>query len=287
MSSPPRVGLCRGAVRQRPACRTAPPKAPRPAAARGVWFAQVTYNRNPARCRTAAWRRLPFDPSRERIVALETTATTQAGFRNCCVRRRPLAARAVTAGRQRARPWEHSRRTPTFYTLKRSEPYRKRTIGKETSLTLPTLTNTKLAVLGLGYVGLPLAVPFTKKQIDSERKDIDRSAATIVNGAETLRGVTKTRSWSTEHELYVHVYYNDVRSTATKNHLYGRVRQLVQDAQKDPRNGKLKEQFDRYLIIRKSEKHDSGYTVNVRRILFPMTKRRRDIYHAFGVALPV
>ena len=83
------------------------------------------------------------------------------------------------------------------------------------------------------------------------------------------------------------MYYNDVRSTATKNHLYGRVRQLVQDAQKDPRNGKLKEQFDRYLIIRKSEKHDSGYTVNVRRILFPMTKRRRDIYHAFGVALPV
>ena len=113
-------------------------------------------------------------------------------------------------------------------------------------------------------LALPLTLSFTKKQIDSERKDIDRFANTIVNGAETLRGVTKTRSWSSEHELYVHVYYNDVRATATKNHLYGRVRQLVQEAQKDPRNGKLKEQFDRYLIIRKSEKHDSGYTVNVR-----------------------
>jgi hypothetical protein len=113
-------------------------------------------------------------------------------------------------------------------------------------------------------LALPLTLAFTKKQIESERKDIDQFANTIVTGAETLRGVTKTRSWSTDHGLYVHVYYNDVRATATKNHLYGRVRQLVDEAHKDPRNGKLKEQFDRYLIIRKSEKQESGYTINVR-----------------------
>ena len=113
-------------------------------------------------------------------------------------------------------------------------------------------------------LALPLTLAFTKKQIDSERKDIDRFANTIVNGAETLRGVTRKRSWNKDEELYVHVYYNDVRATATKNNLYGRVRQLVEEAQKDPHNGKLQEQFDRYLIIRKSEKQDSGYSINVR-----------------------
>ncbi len=118
---------------------------------------------------------------------------------------------------------------------------------------------------GLQFLlALPLTLSFTKQQIESERKDIDQFANTIVNGAETLRGVTKTRSWSKGEDLYVHVYYNDVRATATKNHLYGRVRQLAEDAQADPHNGKLKQQFDHYLIIRKSEKQESGYTINVR-----------------------
>ena len=43
-----------------------------------------------------------------------------------------------------------------------------------------------------------------------------------------------------------------------------RVRCVHFCCQSGSHNGKLKEQFDRYLIIRKSEKQESGYTVNVR-----------------------
>ncbi len=36
------------------------------------------------------------------------------------------------------------------------------------------------------------------------------------------------------------------------------------EAHKDPHNRKLKEQFDRYLMMRKPAKHARGSTVNVR-----------------------
>lgn len=116
----------------------------------------------------------------------------------------------------------------------------------------------------LFLMALPLTLGFTRRQIESERKDIDRLQNTIVCGADILRGISKERSWGRNHKLFVHVFYNDMKATVVKNRLYGHVRQLAQEAQADPGNGKLKEQFDRYLIIRKSENQESGYTVNVR-----------------------
>jgi transposase len=113
-------------------------------------------------------------------------------------------------------------------------------------------------------MALPLTLGFAKQQLEGERKDIDRLQNTIVSGADTLRGVSKERSWGPDRNLFVHVFYNDMKATAIKNQLYGHVRQLVQEAEADPRNRKLKEQFDRYLIIRKSEKQEIGYTVNFR-----------------------
>ena len=45
----------------------------------------------------------------------------------------------------------------------------------------------------LFLLALPLTLAFTRKRIDSERKDIDRFANAIVNRAERLSGVTRKR----------------------------------------------------------------------------------------------
>jgi len=113
-------------------------------------------------------------------------------------------------------------------------------------------------------LALPLTLGFAKRMIRSERKDIDSIQNTIVCGADTLRGVSLERSWSKEHNLFVHVFYNDLKATAVKNRLYGTVRRLVEEARINPDNGKLKKEFDHYLIIRKSAKHENGYTINIR-----------------------
>lgn len=113
-------------------------------------------------------------------------------------------------------------------------------------------------------VALPLTMAFTKQQIDAERKDIDRFATTIVTGSETLHGMTKQRSWMGGRAITVHVFYNEVKATATRTRLYGRVQQLVEAAESDPDDGKLQDQFRRYLIIRKSSTDPRGYTITVR-----------------------
>jgi transposase len=113
-------------------------------------------------------------------------------------------------------------------------------------------------------MSLPMTMGFAKRQLEAERGRIDTLRNTIVSGADILRGVSKERAWSKGRKLYVHVFYNDIKATAVKNSLYGHVRKLVEAAEADPHNGLLKKQYERYLIIRRSQKRESGYTVNVR-----------------------
>lgn len=49
-----------------------------------------------------------------------------------------------------------------------------------------------------------------------------------------------------------------------RENLYAHVTLLKQEAEKEPKNPRYLAEFDRYLIIRKSEKHELGYTVNIR-----------------------
>ena len=113
-----------------------------------------------------------------------------------------------------------------------------------------------------------LAVPFTmafaKNQTDSERNDIDSVDNTIVIGDDTIRGVTKERSWGTKHTLYTHVFYNAELACQTKNRLYGRVAELKAAVIKDPVNPKRDKDANKYLIVSKGEESDSGYTVDIR-----------------------
>ena len=113
-------------------------------------------------------------------------------------------------------------------------------------------------------LALPFTLNFTKKIIESAKKNINTFENTVVSGGDIIRGVTLERSWSKGKNVFVHAFYNDIKAAVTKNNLYGYVRKLVTEAELDPENKKLKNQFKHYLIIRKSSKRDSGYTVNVK-----------------------
>jgi transposase len=113
-----------------------------------------------------------------------------------------------------------------------------------------------------------IAVPFTHKfarnLVISERKDIDTLENTLVCGKDTLRGVTKIRSWNSDHKVYAHVYYNAKKATSIRDDLYAEVATLHERASADPEKYVNHPAYKKYFIIRKSEKTASGYTVNVR-----------------------
>lgn len=116
-----------------------------------------------------------------------------------------------------------------------------------------------------------LSVPFTsafaRKQVESECKDIDQLENTILTADDAIRGVHKIRTWHTKArntQLHVHVYFNPVKAATERNQLYGFVTELKQTAQQDPEQPKFQEDFHKYLIIRKSSKHDGGCIVSIR-----------------------
>jgi transposase len=113
-------------------------------------------------------------------------------------------------------------------------------------------------------IAMSFTLSFTKNQVASEQKDIDRLENTIVVGEDVLRGVTKERSWNAKFKLFTHIYYNAIQAAHTKDKLYGRIAKLVEYAKLKPEDPQHVEDFKRYLIIRKSEKADFQYTINIR-----------------------
>jgi transposase len=113
-------------------------------------------------------------------------------------------------------------------------------------------------------IAMPFTMTFTKNQADSERKDIDSVDNTIVVGEDIIRGITKERSWSQKHSIFTHIFYNAELAYQTRNRLYGHVAKLKAEVLNDPSDSKHVGDIDKYLIVRKSEKSDSGCTVNIR-----------------------
>jgi transposase len=113
-------------------------------------------------------------------------------------------------------------------------------------------------------IALPFTMTFAKNQVDSEKKDIDAVDNTIVAGEDIIRGITKERSWGSKHSLYTHIFYNAELAYQTRNRLYGHVAKLKTEVLKNPADFKRAGDVDKYLIVRKSEKSVSGYTVNIR-----------------------
>lgn len=113
-------------------------------------------------------------------------------------------------------------------------------------------------------IAVPFTVSFAKKQVESERKDIDSLQNTIVNGGDSIRGVTKLRIWSKEHKIYTHVYFNAIKATKMREELYAHVTVLKEQAEIKPAKAMLNEESTHYLTIRNSEKSPSGYTISIK-----------------------
>ena len=113
-----------------------------------------------------------------------------------------------------------------------------------------------------------IAVPFThgfaKKQVESERKDIDQPSKTILTDDAPIRGVHKVRTWVNGKKVHSHILYNPVKALKERNDLYGYVTGLMRLANENPENKEYRSEFEKYLIIRKSDKTPSGYTINLR-----------------------
>jgi transposase len=118
------------------------------------------------------------------------------------------------------------------------------------------------------HVDFIIAVPFTckfaKDLVKSESKDIDTLSNTIVHGKESLRAVTKLRRWNNEHKIYAHIYFNARKAQGIREDLYAHVATLRDQAMEDPEQFVNNSTYTKYLIIRRSEKEGSGYTVNIR-----------------------
>lgn len=121
---------------------------------------------------------------------------------------------------------------------------------------------------GTGAIRFVIAVPFTaqfaKKMVVSEKKDIDRLHNTMVIGGDSIRAVTKLRSWNQTCKLHTHVYYHAMKALRLREELYAHVTLLKDRAEANPSAALQDEACKKYLIIRKSEQAPSGYTVNIR-----------------------
>ena len=113
-------------------------------------------------------------------------------------------------------------------------------------------------------ISVPFTSAFAKRQVESERKDIDCVENTIVVNGSPLRAVTKLRAWDKDHKVYTHIYYNAKKASEMREDLYVKVALLKQKADAEPEKCLGDEECRKYLIIRKSEKQASGYTVSIR-----------------------
>ena len=115
-------------------------------------------------------------------------------------------------------------------------------------------------------ISVPFSSSFAKKLVESERKDIDRIENTILTGGTAIRGIHQVRRWHTKSrntDIHAHVYFNPIKAATERNELYAYVTELKQEALKDPLQGNLQKDFKKYLIIRKSSKAPSGWTVSI------------------------
>jgi len=111
------------------------------------------------------------------------------------------------------------------------------------------------------------AVPFTsafaKGQADGERKDIDCAANTIVVGADSMRAVTKIRSFE-GCELFTHIFYSAKKASAHREDLLATVSVLKDEAVANPEKCSKSDAHTRYLNIRHSKRVKEGWTVSIR-----------------------
>jgi len=129
-----------------------------------------------------------------------------------------------------------------------------------------------------------IAVPFTsnfaKSQVSSESKSIDCVENTLVIGSDSIRAVTRIRSWNKEHKMFVHVNYNVLKAMKTREELYAHVALLKEQAQTDPASAMQQDECKKYLRVRHSEKAALGYTITIKNDMID-----KELKHAGWIVL--
>jgi len=113
-------------------------------------------------------------------------------------------------------------------------------------------------------VSVPFTSGFAKKQVESERKDIDRIRNAVVVCGESMRAVTKERAWSHGRNVFAHIYYAPGKAFRRKEDIYAHVAALREEAEAEPEKHAADDEHRKYLAIRKSRGAGTGFTVNVR-----------------------
>jgi hypothetical protein len=119
--------------------------------------------------------------------------------------------------------------------------------------------------------GFLIAVPFTaaiaKDLVQREREGIDTPENTLGVNKGAVRMVSRQIVWENKGEpdsgkvLTAHVYFNALKAAAGKDELYAHVSALLKIAKEEGGNGKLKEEIQKYLVVRKT-KTGEAYKIN-------------------------
>jgi transposase len=114
-------------------------------------------------------------------------------------------------------------------------------------------------------VSVPFTSKFAQQQVEGERKDIDQVSNVILTSGAPIRGVHKLRAWGSDgKKLHTHIFFDPQKALKERNELFENISKLKLIVMEDVGNEKYAKEINRYLIVRKSEKTEGGYTINVR-----------------------
>ncbi|MDR0288169.1 MAG: transposase [Clostridiales bacterium] len=111
-------------------------------------------------------------------------------------------------------------------------------------------------------IAMPFSHKFAGQQVENERNGINSVENTITIGSDIVRGVSRTRFWNANTQLYVHIFLNAEQSEHIKNKLYGYVSTLRDEAVSNPNDMKKIKEFNKYLVMPKSG--ETGGEVKIR-----------------------
>jgi transposase len=113
-------------------------------------------------------------------------------------------------------------------------------------------------------VAVPFTAGFAKALVANERRDIDTIGKAIRLSGQTLRAVTKERTWVKGKRVFAHICFSPKKALGRREDIFGHVAVLREEAEANPEKFAEYPEHKKYLNIRKSEKTKSGYTVSIR-----------------------
>jgi hypothetical protein len=110
---------------------------------------------------------------------------------------------------------------------------------------------------------VPFNSAFAKGQVQGEGKGIDCAANTIVVGNESMRAVTRLRSFDGE-QVYTHIFYSAKKAHGCREDVLASVAVLRDEAKAQPEKCSKSVVHTRFLNIRRSKRISEGWTISIK-----------------------